>query len=322
MSGEPYLDLERARRDAAFARSERRPPRARGATRRFEGGDHRVRRAGQRPRAGRTTSRPPSGSRSSTTTARCGARSRCRSSSGSSSTRLAEMADADESLRTSSPGRRRTSATTPGSARPIAKHYDGRRRRHQGADRRASSGRSPARASRSTRRRRAVPARRQRTPRSGAASTSAAYEPMVELLRYLEANGFTNYIASGGDRDFMRPVTEEMYGDPRRAGDRQLERAAAGSTTSTAAWSAIRPRRSSSTTVRSSRCGSGAGSGRRPILAGGNSNGDIPMLRYAGGTGRPALRLLVRPRRRRARVRVHGGAERPSSRPRRTGGRW
>ena len=35
-----------------------------------------------------------------------------------------------------------------------------------------------------------------------------------ELLRYLEANGFTNYIASGGDRDFMRPVTEEIYGIP------------------------------------------------------------------------------------------------------------
>ena len=40
------------------------------------------------------------------------------------------------------------------------------------------------------------------------------YLPMVELLRYLEANGFTNYIVSGGDRDFMRPVTETMYGIP------------------------------------------------------------------------------------------------------------
>ena len=37
---------------------------------------------------------------------------------------------------------------------------------------------------------------------------------MIELLRYLEANGFTTYIASGGDRDFMRPVTEEIYGIP------------------------------------------------------------------------------------------------------------
>jgi hypothetical protein len=33
--------------------------------------------------------------------------------------------------------------------------------------------------------------------------------------------------------------------------------------------------------------------GRRPILAGGNSNGDLPMLRFAGGPARPGLRLLV-----------------------------
>jgi hypothetical protein len=33
--------------------------------------------------------------------------------------------------------------------------------------------------------------------------------------------------------------------------------------------------------------------GRRPVVAGGNSNGDVPMLRFAGGKGRPALRLLV-----------------------------
>lgn len=33
--------------------------------------------------------------------------------------------------------------------------------------------------------------------------------------------------------------------------------------------------------------------GKRPILAAGNSNGDIPMLRYTGGRDRPALRLLV-----------------------------
>ena len=43
---------------------------------------------------------------------------------------------------------------------------------------------------------------------------ACGYVPMIELLRYLEANGFTNYIASGGDRDFMRPVTEEVYGIP------------------------------------------------------------------------------------------------------------
>src|SRR5262245_47370693 len=40
------------------------------------------------------------------------------------------------------------------------------------------------------------------------------YVPMVELLRYLESHGFTTYIASGGDRDFMRIVTLEIYGIP------------------------------------------------------------------------------------------------------------
>ena len=40
---------------------------------------------------------------------------------------------------------------------------------------------------------------------------------MVELLRCLEANGFTTYIASGGDRDFMRPFAGTLYGS-RRSG--------------------------------------------------------------------------------------------------------
>ena len=44
--------------------------------------------------------------------------------------------------------------------------------------------------------------------------SGCGYAPMVELLRYLEANGFTIYIASGGDRDFMRPVAGRLYGIP------------------------------------------------------------------------------------------------------------
>ena len=42
-----------------------------------------------------------------------------------------------------------------------------------------------------------------------------AYAPMVELLAYLRANGFASYIASGGGRDFMRPISQEVYGIPR-----------------------------------------------------------------------------------------------------------
>jgi phosphoglycolate phosphatase-like HAD superfamily hydrolase len=41
-----------------------------------------------------------------------------------------------------------------------------------------------------------------------------AYAPMIELLGYLEQQGFSNYIASGGGRDFMRPISAEVYGIP------------------------------------------------------------------------------------------------------------
>ncbi len=51
-------------------------------------------------------------------------------------------------------------------------------------------------------------------PTLGRSYTSCGYAPMVELLRYLEANGFTCYIVSGGGRDFMRPVTGPLYGIP------------------------------------------------------------------------------------------------------------
>ena len=118
------------------------------------------------------------------------------------------------------------------------------------------------------------------------------YVPMVELLRYLEANGFTTYIASGGDRDFMRPVAEGMYGIPPEriigsalgitysyeGGQSALMYKGAmdffddGPEKPIRIWSRI---------------------GRRPILAFGNSNGDVPMLAYAGSNSLPALRILL-----------------------------
>ncbi len=115
---------------------------------------------------------------------------------------------------------------------------------------------------------------------------------MIELLGYLEANGFTNYIASGGDRDFMRPVTEAIYGIPpeRIIGSsnalRYLEDANGGTVTYAAEMDVF-----DDGPVKPVRIWSRIG--RRPILAAGNSNGDIPMLRYVGGKRRPALRLLV-----------------------------
>ena len=54
-----------------------------------------------------------------------------------------------------------------------------------------------------------------RHPTLGRGYLQCAYAPMIELLGYLEDNGFANYIASGGGRDFMRPISQEVYGIPR-----------------------------------------------------------------------------------------------------------
>jgi hypothetical protein len=51
-------------------------------------------------------------------------------------------------------------------------------------------------------------------PTLGLAYTKAGYQPMRELLAFLEVRDFTAYICSGGGRDFIGPVSEQMYGIP------------------------------------------------------------------------------------------------------------
>jgi phosphoserine phosphatase len=129
-------------------------------------------------------------------------------------------------------------------------------------------------------------------PTLGRGYIECAYAPMLDLLGYLEANGFSSYIASGGGRDFMRPITEDLYGIPRDrvigsstaleytsddAGGTLMRKAEAdylddGPQKPVRIWSRI---------------------GRRPLLAAGNSNGDIPMLDFTQHEDKPVLRLLV-----------------------------
>ena len=132
----------------------------------------------------------------------------------------------------------------------------------------------------------------ERHPVLGLIYRDCAYQPMLELLRYLAANGFTNYIVSGGGRDFMRGLTNDLYGIPRErvigstVAYRYVEGDDGGSIEQRAELDVI---------------DDGPGKpvqiwnliGRRPILAAGNSNGDLPMLAFAGGQALPALRLLV-----------------------------
>ena len=53
-----------------------------------------------------------------------------------------------------------------------------------------------------------------RHPRFERRYTELAYQPMLELLEFLRANDFKTYIVSGGGVEFMRPMTEEVYGIP------------------------------------------------------------------------------------------------------------
>ena len=51
-------------------------------------------------------------------------------------------------------------------------------------------------------------------PRTGRLYTEMVYQPMIELLAYLRANGFKTFIVSGGGVDFMRGFAERVYGIP------------------------------------------------------------------------------------------------------------
>ena len=53
-----------------------------------------------------------------------------------------------------------------------------------------------------------------RHPETKRLYTEMVYQPMLELLAYLRANGFKTYIVSGGSIDFMRPWSEKVYGIP------------------------------------------------------------------------------------------------------------
>jgi len=53
-----------------------------------------------------------------------------------------------------------------------------------------------------------------RHPKTQRLYTEMVYQPMLEVLEYLRANGFKTFIVSGGGVEFMRPWTEKVYGIP------------------------------------------------------------------------------------------------------------
>ncbi|MGB5038833.1 MAG: HAD family hydrolase, partial [Blastocatellia bacterium] len=122
-------------------------------------------------------------------------------------------------------------------------------------------------------------------PTTGRPFTRMVYQPMLELLAYLRANGFQTYIVSGGGIEFMRPWVETVYGIPPEQ--------VVGSSIKTK----FELRDGKPVLVRlpevnfiddkdGKPVGINAHIGRRPIAAFGNSDGDLQMLQWtAAGAG-------------------------------------
>jgi hypothetical protein len=129
-------------------------------------------------------------------------------------------------------------------------------------------------------------------PKTGKLFTQMVYKPMLELLKYLRANGFKTSIVSGGGIEFMRPWTEKAYGIPpeqvvgssiktkyeMRDGKPVLIRLAEIDFIDDKAGKPV---------------GINAHIGRKPIAAFGNSEGDREMLEWTQAGGGARLMMLV-----------------------------
>jgi hypothetical protein len=129
-------------------------------------------------------------------------------------------------------------------------------------------------------------------PKMGRLYTEMVYQPMLELLAYLRANGFRTYIVSGGGIEFMRPWTERVYGIPPeqvigssiklkfdlRDGTPVLVRLPEINFVDDGPGKPV---------------GIQMNIGRRPIAAFGNSDGDLQMMQWTAAGSGPRFCLYV-----------------------------
>ena len=129
-------------------------------------------------------------------------------------------------------------------------------------------------------------------PVTGQLFTSMIYQPMLELLNYLRANGFKTFIVSGGGIEFMRPWAEKVYGIPPEQ--------VVGSSIKTK----FEMRDGNPVLVRlpeinfiddkeGKPVGINQHIGRRPVAAFGNSDGDLQMLQWTMAGQEPRFALYV-----------------------------
>jgi hypothetical protein len=131
-----------------------------------------------------------------------------------------------------------------------------------------------------------------RHPVTGRPYTGMVYQPMLEVLAYLRANGFKTFVVSGGGIEFMRPWTERVYGIP-------PEQVVGSSIKSKYELRDGKPVlvRLPEIDFIDDKAGKPVGIqqhiGRRPIIAFGNSDGDFEMLEWTTAGEGPRLGVIV-----------------------------
>ncbi len=129
-------------------------------------------------------------------------------------------------------------------------------------------------------------------PRFHRLYTDCRYQPQLELLAFLRARGFRTFIVSGGGVDFVRAFADDAYGIPpeRTVGSSTRTRFEArdgkGALIKLPELNSVDDKQGKPININLQ-------IGRRPILAFGNSDGDLQMLEYTAGGAGPSLMLLV-----------------------------
>jgi hypothetical protein len=129
-------------------------------------------------------------------------------------------------------------------------------------------------------------------PKTGRLLTEMVYQPMLELLQYLRANGFKTFIVTGGGIEFVRPWSERVYGIP----PEQVIGSSIKMKFESHDGKPVLVRLPEMNFV-----DDGPGKpvgiqmhiGRRPLAAFGNSDGDLQMLQWTGAGSGPRFCLYV-----------------------------
>lgn len=131
-----------------------------------------------------------------------------------------------------------------------------------------------------------------RHPKTGRPYTEMVYQPMLEVLNYLRKYGYKTFIVSGGGVEFIRPWTEAVYGIPPEQ--------VIGSSVKTklvvkddnvnllrlAEVNFINDKEGKPIAINQH-------IGRRPVIAFGNSDGDLQMLQWTSASTKPSLGVII-----------------------------